>query len=485
MRRAPRAALAWWGLLAFASPACPQEEEADVPALIAEATRGDWNTRIKAVHALGRAGSIRGLSEGATDGDWQIRLTAVHWLGRQGDSAVPMLAHVTRSEPCRIIRLAAIHWLGSIGHAAVPALRATLGEESPMIRVTSSYWLRKLEAGDDDSADAPPPAADDPALLQGASAEDLRGCYAVNLPPTKVVPLAEAPFEAAPPPAAGSGEEGLAGAPPAEVDEWTPPKPKRRRPAGAKKRAEREKALELLSEAAPTAKPEPAAASAAEASLPGRDASTETLKLEGAAKAPEGALAEAPGLPEKKPEAPLPETAAAAEASPRSQPKPELGARPKGEPEPKLGAAPTWHLIRGENQEASLTVREPDPHVPPHDPLPDLLKALRSSNWRHRYRAADLLGMMGAQAASAVPDLIQLTKDKRSAVRASAALALGNIGPAADSAVPALQKCLDDRQSDVRYSAAVALGRMGSPAADRAFQRHVRSEAARMIDSER
>lgn len=462
-----------------AGPAWSQDEaEADVEQLIAEATKGDWNTRIKAVHALGRLGSVEGLSEGATDGDWQIRLTAVHWLGRQGDAGVPMLAHVTRTEPCRIIRLAAIHWLGSIGPAGIPALRETLGEDSPMIRVTSSYWLKKLEGGEDDG-DGAPPAADDPALLRGASEEDLRGCHAVNLPPTKVVPLADGPSAY---PAAGNPRDPvLAGEAPAEVDEWKP-KPKRRK---AKSSPERAKALDLLAEA--PGRPRPAEAAApAESPAAAPQPSTTSLKVEPPAGPPQPELAAAKPLPGKPDEKPLPETAAPPEADRErgTAPEPELGARPKGGPEPKLSTVPTWHLVKGEHNEAALTVREPEPGTPQHDPLPDLLKALHSSNWRHRYRAADLLGMMGAQAGSAVPDLIEATKDKKSAVRASAALALGNIGKAADPAVSALQKCLNDRHADVRYSAAVALGRMGTPAADRAFQRHVRSEAARMIENE-
>ena len=92
---------------------------------------------------------------------------------------------------------------------------------------------------------------------------------------------------------------------------------------------------------------------------------------------------------------------------------------------------------------------------------------------------------MGPQAAAAVDPLMAAMKDKRSQVRSSSALALGNIGAAADKAVPALRKALKDPYLDVRYSAAIALGRIGTPAATRAFQKHMRAEAARMINEDK
>ncbi|MBI5201127.1 MAG: HEAT repeat domain-containing protein, partial [Elusimicrobia bacterium] len=209
-----------------------------------------------------------------------------------------------------------------------------------------------------------------------------------------------------------------------------------------------------------------------------------SAKLAPAAGAPGAPLPSGAPLPVKSPEKPIPDLATF--GAPPERPAPEgglAGERPKGAPEPKPSPVPTWHLVQGADDKGyDLTLQDPKPGEPPHDPMPDLVAALRSSNWRHRYRAADLLGMMGAQAAPSVPDLVEALQDKHAPVRASAALALGNIGRPAGDSVKALTKLLKDPHADVRYSAAIALGRMGTPAADRAFQRHLRAEARKMID---
>ncbi|MBI4346450.1 MAG: HEAT repeat domain-containing protein [Elusimicrobia bacterium] len=487
MRRWPSGAFALVVALASFAEDIPEREagaetDADVPQLVREATMGDWNTRIKAVHALGRLGSIEGLTEGVTDGDWQIRLTAVHWLGRQADAGVPTLAHVVRSEPCRIVRLAAIHWLGSIGPKALPTLREALGETSPMVRLTSAYWMRKLEGGSEPGSDP-----DDPTLLSSAGGEDLRGCDAVNLPPRRFVPVPQAELAVSAPASAPPREDGGGSPSTAPIEEQSAEGPGKRPRAASgangKKRTERTEALKLLADVRPPKRAEEDEEEEDDVPLiePGSPGASRPPKALGT---PEAALPPAAGTPVRAPEKPRPDPANAAAAPARGgPPAPELGARPSGAPEPKLGPVPTWHLVKAESEQGyDLTLQDPQAGRPPHDPLPELVTALRSSNWRHRYRAADLLGMMGPQAAPAVPDLVLALKDKHAPVRASAALALGNIGRAAGDSVGALTKALRDPHADVRYSAAIALGRMGTPAADRAFQRHLRAEAAKMID---
>ncbi|MBI4423346.1 MAG: HEAT repeat domain-containing protein [Elusimicrobia bacterium] len=484
----------WQGcLLALAAvPAAAREDASpgpppDVPRLIHEARRGDWNTRIHAVHTLGLLGSVEGLSEGLGDGDWQVRLTAVHWLGRAGDRGVGTLARALPAEPCKIIRLAAIHWLGSTGANAIPALKAAADEASPSVRLTTAYWLRKLQVGADPSRAFEPPSIDDPGLLQGATAEDLRGCEAVNLPPRRVQPLPEP--DPLPAPIAGDPDATVAEAP--GYGEEERPRPEKgggrrkgepRRPAEADlARAERTRALELLPDAPLTPdRPQPSLPPDPAPPAPGRPVEEAALPPAAPSPSAEEALAPSPPLPplpprppKGAPEVPAPSRAPSAE--------PELARPLPGEAQAKLPPVPAWRLVRRDDASYDLALREPEAAQEPRDPLPELIRALRSPNWRSRSRAADLLGMMGQGSAPAVPALIAAMKDKKSAVRASAALALGNIGSAADKAVPALTRALRDREMDVRYSAAVALGRMGTPAANRAFQRHLRGEAARLI----
>ena len=458
----------------------------ELPRLIREVRHGDWKTRIHAVHTLGRMGAVEGLSVGITDGDWQIRLTAVHWLGRQGDAGVPALERTLRTEPCKLIRLAAIHWLGSIGPSAIPALKESLDEASPTVRLTTAYWLKKLGVGADPSQDFEPPSIDDPGLLAGATHEELRGCDSVNWPPRRVVPMlgAEAAVAVAPaaaPPAQSPETADVTD--PTWVEEELPqerPTPKPKEPAKAKAaepKKERTEALKLLAES-----PEPAE----------EQEEAEPSKGPENAKPVELARGPSPAKPPESlpPAATIPKTPplkAAAEPSPASltahtAPQPKLGSRPRGTPE-RLPPNQTWHLVHGEGDNIDLALKEPDPKQPDHDPVPDLIEALGSANWRLRYRAADLLGVMGPQAKPAVDALIDALKDKHAQVRSSAALALGNVGGGADKAVPALKKALRDRSMDVRYSAAIALGRIGTPSATRAFQKHMRSEAARMIDA--
>lgn len=79
-----------------------------------------------------------------------------------------------------------------------------------------------------------------------------------------------------------------------------------------------------------------------------------------------------------------------------------------------------------------------------------------------RCAAAEALGKMGAEAATATPMLTQLHTDNVLQVRILSAMALGNIGPSARTAVPVLTKLLEDNNRDVRSCAAESLGQIGA-----------------------
>jgi HEAT repeat protein/lysophospholipase L1-like esterase len=81
-----------------------------------------------------------------------------------------------------------------------------------------------------------------------------------------------------------------------------------------------------------------------------------------------------------------------------------------------------------------------------------------------RGMAAEALGRLGPEAASAVPELIAATSDRRPEVRWRAVWALGRIGPAAKPAVLALRIALAD--PDVRWRSAEALGGIGPSAVE-------------------
>jgi len=81
-----------------------------------------------------------------------------------------------------------------------------------------------------------------------------------------------------------------------------------------------------------------------------------------------------------------------------------------------------------------------------------------------RGMAAEVLGRLGHEAASAVPQLIAATSDRRPDVRWRAVWALGQIGPAAKPAALALRIALAD--PDVRWRAAEALGGIGPGAVE-------------------
>src|SRR5262245_52530632 len=74
------------------------------------------------------------------------------------------------------------------------------------------------------------------------------------------------------------------------------------------------------------------------------------------------------------------------------------------------------------------------------DPLPALLRALRSHNPTDRLRAAKDLGRLGWLAREAMPALVGALNDENPKVRETAASAIGLMGP---DALPTLVTMLD------------------------------------------
>ncbi|BAZ42857.1 HEAT repeat-containing PBS lyase [Calothrix sp. NIES-4101] len=96
--------------------------------------------------------------------------------------------------------------------------------------------------------------------------------------------------------------------------------------------------------------------------------------------------------------------------------------------------------------------------------VPTLVENLKNPDCQIRWRAAWVLGDMGAEAATAVGALTESLQDEDVQVRMYAVLALGEIGIPAKSAVPALMAALQDKEQYVRIYAASALRRIGSEA---------------------
>lgn len=85
--------------------------------------------------------------------------------------------------------------------------------------------------------------------------------------------------------------------------------------------------------------------------------------------------------------------------------------------------------------------------------LPRILDLLPDLDWKVRYRAAEILGMIGDQRATG--PLIELLSDSKDHVRYMAAKSLGMIGDMAAS--EPLSRCLVDENPFVRKIAAVSL----------------------------
>jgi hypothetical protein len=92
------------------------------------------------------------------------------------------------------------------------------------------------------------------------------------------------------------------------------------------------------------------------------------------------------------------------------------------------------------------------------DPLPALLRGLRSHNPLERLRAAKDLGRLGWLAREAMPALVAALNDEESKVRESAAGPIGLMGP---DALPMLIEMLEHGDKYVRRHAVWALGKLG------------------------
>jgi len=89
---------------------------------------------------------------------------------------------------------------------------------------------------------------------------------------------------------------------------------------------------------------------------------------------------------------------------------------------------------------------------------------LSDTNPSTRVQGAYGLSLQGPKAKEAVPDLVKALQSSDALLRAQAALALGAIGPDARDAVPALTTALDDPEWSVRRQSAMALGAIGPDA---------------------
>jgi len=92
------------------------------------------------------------------------------------------------------------------------------------------------------------------------------------------------------------------------------------------------------------------------------------------------------------------------------------------------------------------------------DPLPALLRSLRSESPTDRLRAAKDLGRLGWLAREAMPALIAALEDDNPKVRETAAHAIGLMGP---EALSTLVEMLDHYDKYVRRHAVWAMGKLG------------------------
>jgi HEAT repeat protein len=92
------------------------------------------------------------------------------------------------------------------------------------------------------------------------------------------------------------------------------------------------------------------------------------------------------------------------------------------------------------------------------DPLPELLRALRSRTPASRARAAKDLGRLGGLARDALPTLVGALRDSDAKVREAVAQAIGQMGP---KALPELATMLSHGDKYVRRNAVWAMSRLG------------------------
>ena len=98
------------------------------------------------------------------------------------------------------------------------------------------------------------------------------------------------------------------------------------------------------------------------------------------------------------------------------------------------------------------------PRATADDPLPALVRALRSQNVMDRLRAAKDLGRLGWLALDATPALVGALDDADAKVREAAAHAIGGMGP---ESLPALVAMLAHADKYVRRHAVWSLGKLG------------------------
>jgi HEAT repeat protein len=105
-----------------------------------------------------------------------------------------------------------------------------------------------------------------------------------------------------------------------------------------------------------------------------------------------------------------------------------------------------------------MSVVPKPPMTSTDDPLPDLIRALRSRAPTDRLRAAKDLGRLGWLAREAIAALAGTLHDDDPKVREAAAHAIGQMGP---DALPALCGMLTHSDKYVRRNAVWAMGRLG------------------------
>ena len=92
------------------------------------------------------------------------------------------------------------------------------------------------------------------------------------------------------------------------------------------------------------------------------------------------------------------------------------------------------------------------------DPVPGLIRALRSATPDARCRAAKALGKLGWLAREALPLLVHCLRESDAPLREAAAQAVGQMGP---DAIPYLTSMLTHPDKYVRRNAVWALGKLG------------------------
>ena len=105
-----------------------------------------------------------------------------------------------------------------------------------------------------------------------------------------------------------------------------------------------------------------------------------------------------------------------------------------------------------------MTSDEQPPMTTADDPLPNLVRTLRSKSAADRLRAAKNLGRLGWLARDAMPALVVALNDEDGKVREAAAQAVGQMGP---EALPTLSSMLGHEDKYVRRHAVWAMGKLG------------------------